>query len=81
MVSATRHLLNVDEELRDEWFDFWQRAQHIYRTAAEEPSKAARSKLVAELIGEKLSFGTKRLDLRDLHSRLERTAKAALVAK
>lgn len=81
MVSATRHLLNVDEELRDEWFDFWQRAQHIYRTAAEEPNKAARSKLVAELIAEKLSFGTKRWDLRDLHSRLERTAKAALVAK
>jgi hypothetical protein len=78
MIAATRHLINVDEELRDQWFDFWQRAQQIYRTAAQEADDDARSKLVRNLMGDKVPSGSTRLDLRDLHSQLERTAKSAL---
>jgi hypothetical protein len=78
MIAATRHLINVDEELRDQWFDCWRRAQQIYRTAAQEADDDARSKLVRKLMGDKVPSGSTRLDLRDLHSQLERTAKSAL---
>lgn len=78
MIAATRHLINVNEEMRDQWFNFWQRAQHIYRDAAQEADQDKRPALVEKLVDEKVSFGTRRLDLRDLHNQLEKTAKAAL---
>jgi hypothetical protein len=29
MISATRHLINVSSDMRNQWFDFWQRAQEM----------------------------------------------------
>lgn len=78
MVTAARHVINVDEPLRDQWFDFWQRAQNVYLAATNEPNVNARPDLVRKLIEEKINFGSERLNLRDLHSRVEKMARLAL---
>jgi hypothetical protein len=79
MIAATQNLLNVNEELRDQWFNFWQRAQHIYRdAAAAQLSDEQRPPLVKKLIAERVPFGSAELDLRGMHNQLERTAKSAI---
>jgi len=82
MISATRHLIHVDEALRDQWFDFWQRAEYIHRTAASEPEAARRPAVMAKLIGEKAPTRSgEKLDLREQHDRLERAARLATKAE
>src|SRR6266700_2108703 len=66
--------------MRSEWFDFWQRAQEIHRTASKEPDVEARPKLVSTLVGERIQTSSGRLDFRELHSRLERAARLAIEA-
>jgi len=80
MISATRQLIHLEEEMRNEWFDFWQRAQEIHRTASKEPDVEARPKLVSTLVGERIQTSSGRLDFRELHSRLERAARLAIEA-
>jgi hypothetical protein len=75
MVSATRHLIYVKEDMRDAWFDFWQRGQDICRDARKEPDEASRPNLVKGLIEER---ETNRRNFRDLHDRLEGIARSAI---
>ena len=67
MISATRHLIYVKDDMRNEWFDFWQVAQRIDRAARREPDEVKRPPLIASLIAEKVKFGRANLDLRELH--------------
>ncbi|RWE06365.1 MAG: hypothetical protein EOS23_31330 [Mesorhizobium sp.] len=78
MVAATRHLIHVADGMRNEWFDFWQRAQEICRAVYAEADPARRSEQVQALIAEKSQHGRSRLDFRQLHHRLENTAKSAV---
>ena len=77
MIAATRHLIHVEENMRNEWFDFWQRAQKIYRAASSEADETKRPECIKNLIEQKLAFGQSSLNLRDLHDRLEKTARSA----
>lgn len=80
MISAARHSINVSTVMRDEWLAFWQRAQEIYRAAIAEPDADKRQGIVEKLIGEKIKYGSDRLDFRDIHARLEGTARTAIEA-
>jgi hypothetical protein len=80
MISATPQLLHVDEEMRNLWFDFWQRSQQIHRTADKEPEMEKRPALVSDLILQKVTTASGRLDLRELHDRLEGRARLAIKA-
>jgi hypothetical protein len=80
MINATRQLLHVGEETRNQWFEFWQRAQDIYRTAAQEVDANARPAIVADLMTKKVSTGTDRIDLRECHFRLERAVRLVIDA-
>jgi hypothetical protein len=77
MIAATRHLIHVEENMRNEWFDFWQRAQKIYRVASSEADETKRPECIKNLIEQKLAFGQLSLNLRDLLDRLEKTARSA----
>lgn len=79
MIAATKDLLNVSQDLRNQWFDFWQRAQDIYREASS-PQLAddKRASRVKELMEKEIKFGSGKNDLRDLHAELEKTAKSAI---
>lgn len=78
MISATRHLIHVDKTMRDQWFDFWQRAQDIQRTASAEADPEKRPGIVAKLFDERIQSRAGRLDFRDLYGLLEDTARRAL---
>jgi hypothetical protein len=79
MIAATQNLLNVNQALRDQWFDFWQRAQDIYReAAAPQLADGMRAPRVKELMEKEVSFRSGRYDLRGLHVELEKTAKSAI---
>jgi hypothetical protein len=80
MISATPQLLHVDEEMRNLWFDFWQRSQQIHRTADKEPDMEKRPALVSDLILQKVTTASGRMDLRELHDRLEGRARLAIKA-
>ena len=57
MIAATQNLLNVNQALRDQWFDFWQRAQDIYReAAAPQLADDMRAPRVKELMEKEVSF-------------------------
>jgi hypothetical protein len=77
MIAATGQLIHVDGEMRDQWFDFWQRAQEIRRVAAEEPDVEKRPGLIKMLIDKKVQTKSGPCDLRELHNRLERTGRSA----
>ena len=74
MISAARHTINVSDDMRNQWFMFWQRAQEIYRAATAETDESKRPALVARLILEKDG----RINFRDLHEQLEATARQAM---
>jgi hypothetical protein len=79
MIAATKDLLNVNRKLRDQWFDFWQRAQDIYREAgAPQLADDERASRVKELMEEEIRFRSGIFDLRGLHAELEKTAKSAI---
>jgi len=80
MISAARHTINVGTNMRDEWLAFWQRAQEIYHAVLAEPDANKRSNIAEKLIGEKIRYGSDRLDFRDIHARLESTARLAMEA-
>jgi hypothetical protein len=80
MISATPQLLHVDQEMRNLWFDFWQRSQQIHRTADKETDMERRPVLVSDLILQKVATASGRLDLRELHDRLEGRARLAIKA-
>jgi hypothetical protein len=77
MISAARHIINVQADMRDQWFMFWQRAQDIYRAAIEEADEGKRPDMVGDLILEKVG----RLNFRELHGQLEDTARLATEAE
>ena len=79
MIETTRHLLYVSVEVRDEWLAFWQEAQRIHRTALGEGDEKKRPGIVRERMLERIKDGSSTLDLRERHSRLEQTAKSAVV--
>ncbi|MGJ5065222.1 hypothetical protein [Bradyrhizobium oligotrophicum] len=79
MISATRQLIHVDEQMRNQWFDFWQRAQEIYRLTSKE-RKERRPALASKLIGEKVDSALGELDLRELHIGVESAARRAIEA-
>ena len=81
MIFATRHLIHVDEGLRNQWFDFWQRAQDIHHAAAQEPDANKRQALVSHLIGNKVQTVSGKVDLRELYDQLETTARNATKAE
>ena len=74
MISAATHTINVSADMRDQWFAFWQRAQDIYHAAIAEVDEDKRPALVGRLILEKDG----RSNLRDLHDKLEVTARQAM---
>lgn len=78
MISATPQLLHVDQEMRNLWFDFWQRAQQIHRTAGKEPNPEKRPALVSDLILQKVTTASGQVDLRELHGHLEDRARLAI---
>jgi hypothetical protein len=77
MISATRHLIHVNKEMRDQWFDFWQRAQDIQRAASTEADAEKRPGVVAELFDQKIQYDAGWRDFRDLYAMLESTARRA----
>jgi hypothetical protein len=79
MIAATKDLLNVREDLRNQWFDFWQRAQDIYREASS-PQLAddERAPLVRKLLEKEIEFRSGKCDLHRLQGKMEETAKAAI---
>jgi hypothetical protein len=80
MISATRHVIYVDKALRDQWFDFWQRAQDIHRIAAKTPAGEKRREVLTELIGERVETNSGKLNLRELYDKWETTARQATEA-
>jgi hypothetical protein len=80
MVSAMQHIIYVDNDMRIKWFDFWQRAQQIYRNTSVEPDVTKRPGMVRTLIEQKVKFGRNEFDLRELHSRLEDVGKSAIAS-
>jgi hypothetical protein len=77
MISATRHLIHVNKEMRDQWFDFWQRAQDIQRAANTEADAEKRPGIVEKLVDQKIQSDAGRRDFRDLYAILESTARRA----
>jgi hypothetical protein len=77
MISATRHLIYVEKKMRNQWFDLWQRAQAIHRTAGAECDAEKRPKLVKDLMGQKVLTACGRHDLQELYGLLETTARLA----
>lgn len=78
MFEAARHLIYVSEQMRGDWFRFWQEADTIYRKALAEPDEAKRRQLLGTSITEPIQDGQSLADLRDLHSRLQETATRAI---
>ncbi|PBB14184.1 hypothetical protein CK231_10710 [Mesorhizobium loti] len=78
MVAATRHLIHVTDKMRDEWYDFWQRAQEIYRAICADADTAKRCEQVWALIDETSQYGMSELDFRQRHHRLEKTSGSAI---
>jgi hypothetical protein len=78
MISVMQHLIHVDGDVRNPWFDFWQRAHDINQSLRAEPDVKKRPKLAADLIGEKVQLDSGRLDFRELHNRLEQAARRAI---
>jgi hypothetical protein len=77
MISATRHLLYVGDDVRTAWYDFWQRAQEIRREAAAEADATKRPEMVGKLIEKDVRIGRSNTNLRALHVKLENIARAA----
>jgi hypothetical protein len=63
------------KSLRDQWFDFWQRAQDIHHTAAKELNADKRRDILSELIVKTESTTSGKLNLRELYNQLEVTAR------
>lgn len=42
MIVASRQLLHIEQEMRDRWFEFWQRGEDIFREAAKETDSERR---------------------------------------
>ena len=80
MISATPHLLYVDEDMRTGWYHFWQRAQEICREATAELDADKQPNLVAALIQKEFKVGRSNIDLRELHHKLQETARSAASA-
>ncbi|RWD42791.1 hypothetical protein [Mesorhizobium sp.] len=78
MVAAAKHLIHVTAEMGNEWSDFWQWAQDIYRPVYAEADPAKRSEELQTLIAEKSQYDRSKVDFRQLHHRLEDTAKSAV---
>jgi hypothetical protein len=78
MVAATRHLIYVDDVMRNAWMDFWQNAQAIYRNARDEKVETKRPSIVEEGMNRKLSSDTGKHDFRDQYGRVEQVARLAV---
>jgi hypothetical protein len=75
MISGTPHLLYVNANMRTWWYHFWQRAQAIRREAATKP-ETERPEIVATLIETKVDVDKSKINLRDLHHKLEEIARS-----
>jgi hypothetical protein len=78
MVEAARHVIYVGTEMRDEWFNFWQEAQHIYRASVHEKDAGKRAELLKQDILEPVPDGRSRMNLRDRYARVEEVARDAI---
>ena len=77
MIKATQHLIYVGEQMRDDWLNFWQEAQHIYRAALAKPIEERPQLLWANIL-EMVPDGLSRLNLRDRYAQVEHTASRAI---
>lgn len=75
MVVVSRQLLHVEQEMRDQWFEFWQRAEDIFIEAMKEPDPERRADIAHKAILKPLEGPDDvKLNFRQLHDRLEKTA-------
>ena len=78
MVSATRYLIYVDQEMRDIWLRFWQEAQLIHRKARQEPDDKKRPVLILDEIMQDVPTPDGTLNFRDQYKQVEDTARLAI---
>lgn len=78
MVSATRHLIYVDQNMRDTWLRFWQEAQLIHRKAHQEPDDKKRPALILAEIMRDVPTPDGTLNFRDQYKQVEDTARMAI---
>jgi hypothetical protein len=78
MVEAARHLIYVDDKMRDVWFAFWQEAQHIRRDAAAQKDEEKRSKILKDRILEPVPDGRSKYTLRDRHFHVQEAARQGI---
>jgi hypothetical protein len=78
MIDACRHLIYVDEAMRDAWLGFWQEAQYVYREALKEQQEGQRSAVIQKELAKKVRGGGESLTFNDRYQRLEETAREAV---
>jgi hypothetical protein len=78
MIAATRHLIYVDQEMRDTWMAFWQEAQLIHRKGREETDNDKRPSIVEGQIMLKVSTADGKLDFRDQYLKVDDMARQAV---
>lgn len=85
MVIASRQLLYVENDMRDQWFEFWQHGENIFRRFEREDdpeniqSIASKAFLKKVLVPESYKRNDDppkiEIDFREMHNRLEQTAR------
>jgi hypothetical protein len=75
MVAATRHLIYVDQDMRDTWMGFWQEAQLIHRKGREEADNDKRPSIVEMEIMLKVPTSDGKLNFRDQYRKVEDVAR------
>lgn len=77
MIATAKLLLYVRQDIREMWYDFWQRAQEICREASQQADDK-RAPLLRKLMEQETDFRSGKSDLPGLQIKMEKTAKAAI---